>query len=387
MSSQIIDVVKEGTVCAKPPLKSTPTPVYPFQIVSMDVFFSEYKGKRRSFLVTVDHYSDYIEVDILKDLSASCLVNSCQINFARHGVPQMVISDNGTYFVNHEMKQMAKSWNSQHFTSAPYHQQANGKAKAAVKFVKRLIQIAEETALEKYTKQNRQQPKTGSPVYVQLHPDANKKWTPATVSQKHNDRSYVVDVAGSPYCRDLVYIKPREEPTSRSIISNNDSHPAKDIKPDNNNNQTTAVETDLTTNTSERSPYTSSKESRSNNAQDESFQVLGLKKEDVMRLQCHRGGACAFVKVSDLELAQKVVDEHDEKHEVELEGKKYKLRITLEDGSVEVKVHDLPKNVSEEKMQCRSHEKRHRYRSERTHPGGTAIALKEHNTSLTSREV
>lgn len=75
--------------------------------------------------------------------------------------------------------------------------------------------------------------------------------------------------------------------------------------------------------------------------------VLGLRKEEVQRLQCHRGGACAFVKVSDLAIAQKVVEEHDEKHEVESEGKKYKLRITLEDGSVEVKIHDLPEDVSE----------------------------------------
>lgn len=78
--------------------------------------------------------------------------------------------------------------------------------------------------------------------------------------------------------------------------------------------------------------------------------VLGLKREEVQRLQCHRGGLCAFVKVSNLALAQKVVEEHDEKHEVENDGKKYKLRITLEDGSVEVKVYDLPEDVSEAKI-------------------------------------
>lgn len=77
--------------------------------------------------------------------------------------------------------------------------------------------------------------------------------------------------------------------------------------------------------------------------------MLGLKKEEVQRLQCHRGEQCAFVKVIDLTLAQKVVDEHDGRHEVELGGKKNKLRITMEDGSVEVKVHDLPEDVSEEK--------------------------------------
>lgn len=78
--------------------------------------------------------------------------------------------------------------------------------------------------------------------------------------------------------------------------------------------------------------------------------VLGLKREEVLRLQCHKGGACAFVKVNDLALAQRVVEEHDGKHEVESDGKKYKLRITLEDGSVEVKVHDLPEDVSEAKI-------------------------------------
>lgn len=78
--------------------------------------------------------------------------------------------------------------------------------------------------------------------------------------------------------------------------------------------------------------------------------VLGLKREDVKRLQCHRGESCAFVKVVDFALAQKVVDEHDEKHDIEYGDKKYKLRITMEDGSVEVRVWDLPEDVSEDKI-------------------------------------
>lgn len=78
--------------------------------------------------------------------------------------------------------------------------------------------------------------------------------------------------------------------------------------------------------------------------------VLGLKKEDVLRLQCSRGEQCAFVKISDLALAQKIVDEHNDRHEVELNGKKHKLRITIEDGSVEVKVPDLSDNVMKEKI-------------------------------------
>ena len=78
--------------------------------------------------------------------------------------------------------------------------------------------------------------------------------------------------------------------------------------------------------------------------------VLGLKRDEIKRLQSHRGGACAFIKVSDLTIAQRVVDEHDGKHEVDCDGKKHKLRISLEDGSVEVRVYDLPEDVPEKKV-------------------------------------
>lgn len=48
-----------------------------------------------------------------------------------------------------------------------------------------------------------------------------------------------------------------------------------------------------------------------------------------------------FVKVVDLALAQRICKEHDNKHEISVDGKKYPLRITLEDGAVEVRLTDL----------------------------------------------
>ena len=77
---------------------------------------------------------------------------------------------------------------------------------------------------------------------------------------------------------------------------------------------------------------------------------LKLKKEDVVRIQPSRSLHCAFVKVSELSLAQKVVEEHDNKHETEIDGKTYKLRITLEDGAVDVKLFDLSEDVTNEKI-------------------------------------
>lgn len=77
---------------------------------------------------------------------------------------------------------------------------------------------------------------------------------------------------------------------------------------------------------------------------------LNLKYEQVIRLQPSRALGCAFVKVVDLELAHKIVAEHDNKHETEVDGKAYKIRITLEDGAVEVKLTDLSEDISHEQI-------------------------------------
>ena len=77
---------------------------------------------------------------------------------------------------------------------------------------------------------------------------------------------------------------------------------------------------------------------------------LGLQKDQVIRIQPSRSLQCVFVKVAELSLAQKIVDEHDNKHETEIDGKSYKIRIKLEDGAVEVKLYDLSEDVDDEKI-------------------------------------
>lgn len=74
---------------------------------------------------------------------------------------------------------------------------------------------------------------------------------------------------------------------------------------------------------------------------------LGLQRHQVQRIQCSRSANCVFVKVTDLELAQKICEEHDEKHGIELDGQRHVLRIRMEDGAVEVKLFDLPEDISE----------------------------------------
>ncbi|KAL8613325.1 hypothetical protein ACOMHN_052565 [Nucella lapillus] len=60
-------------------------------------------------------------------------------HFARHGMPDVVISDNGPQFSSQLFKVFARSWGFTHKTSSPGHSQANGSAEAAVKVAKNLM--------------------------------------------------------------------------------------------------------------------------------------------------------------------------------------------------------------------------------------------------------
>lgn len=79
-------------------------------------------------------------------------------------------------------------------------------------------------------------------------------------------------------------------------------------------------------------------------------EVLGMKREEVIRLQCSRYLGCAFVKANSLAVAERIVQEHDGKHEMEVDKKRYTLRLWMEDGGVDVKLHDLSEDVQDESI-------------------------------------
>ena len=62
--------------------------------------------------------------------------------FARHGIPSLVFSDNGPQFMATQFAEFAQSWGFDHRTSSPEYAQANGKAEAAVKSAKNIMQKA-----------------------------------------------------------------------------------------------------------------------------------------------------------------------------------------------------------------------------------------------------
>lgn len=90
-------------------------------------------------LVTIDHYSDFIEVDEVENTMSSTIVAKTEAHIAHHGVPEAILSDNGPQFIATEFEAFCGKYQIQHIMSSPYWPKGNGKADAAVKIVKRIL--------------------------------------------------------------------------------------------------------------------------------------------------------------------------------------------------------------------------------------------------------
>ena len=54
--------------------------------------------EKRSHLIIVDYYSQFVEVAKLDRMTAEGVIWDCKSIFARHGILEVVITDNGSQF-------------------------------------------------------------------------------------------------------------------------------------------------------------------------------------------------------------------------------------------------------------------------------------------------
>ena len=83
--------------------------------------------------------ANYIEVESNNKPDTRGITKALMVMFARYGVPDTLISDNGPQFSFDEFRRFATHWGCEHVTSSPRYRQSNGKAENAVKTVNRLF--------------------------------------------------------------------------------------------------------------------------------------------------------------------------------------------------------------------------------------------------------
>ncbi|GFR84318.1 Pol polyprotein [Elysia marginata] len=62
-----------------------------------------------------------------------------KMNFSQHGIPVIVISDNGAQSTSQEFMTFSQEWNFNHITSSLHYPQANGTAERAVQTAKTIL--------------------------------------------------------------------------------------------------------------------------------------------------------------------------------------------------------------------------------------------------------
>lgn len=146
LSKCLEDLVASCSKCFKAqsqraqPMIASPLPDFPWQKIGTDLF--EWKGS--TFLLVVDYYSRFIEIARLNHPNAEEVITHTKSIFARHGIPETVISDNGPQYSSKAYKEFAGDYGFHHRTSSPYYPQANGEAERAVGTIKSLLKKADD---------------------------------------------------------------------------------------------------------------------------------------------------------------------------------------------------------------------------------------------------
>ena len=122
------------------PLQMTELPNSPWYQVSMD-----FQGPYPSgdfLLVVIDDYSRYPEVEIVSSTSAKSALPRLDAIFARHGIPQIVKTDNGSPFNATDFARFASYLGYQHDPVTPLWPEANGGVERFMRVLKKIMQTA-----------------------------------------------------------------------------------------------------------------------------------------------------------------------------------------------------------------------------------------------------
>ena len=104
----------------------------------------------RDYLVCVDYYSGFWEIDYLPSTSSKAVILKLKGHFSRYGIPKIIMSDNGPQFSAGEFEIFVKEWGIIHQTSSPGYPRSNGRAEAAVKAAKTMMRKAVSSNQDQY---------------------------------------------------------------------------------------------------------------------------------------------------------------------------------------------------------------------------------------------
>lgn len=143
--SSFVRACQHCASAARSPPKATPEPwlstTAPWQRIHAD-----YAGPLDGefYLIVVDAYSKWPEIFPTRQITTKATVNLLRLLFANKGMPELLVTDNGTQFKSAEFSQYCCENGIRHVTTAPFHPQSNGQAERFVDTFKRAVRKIQE---------------------------------------------------------------------------------------------------------------------------------------------------------------------------------------------------------------------------------------------------
>ena len=119
----------------KEPLITTPLPERVWKKIGVDL--CEHEGKQ--FLVVIDYYLRLPEITYMSSTTSNAVINKLKDIFARWGVPDKIVSNNGPQFSSDQFRKFSQEYDFKHTTTSPYYPQANGEADNRVRIAKTIL--------------------------------------------------------------------------------------------------------------------------------------------------------------------------------------------------------------------------------------------------------
>ncbi|XP_018123180.2 uncharacterized protein K02A2.6-like [Xenopus laevis] len=143
IDQQIEQLANKCIGCQEVQSMPQPAPVHlwewpsaPWQRIHID-FAGPFLGLM--FFIIVDAHSKWPEVFCMKSTSTSYTIDILRTLFARTGIPEHIVSDNGPQFISEEFQLFMKRNGIKHSTSNPYHPATNGLAERFVQTMKQSL--------------------------------------------------------------------------------------------------------------------------------------------------------------------------------------------------------------------------------------------------------
>ena len=118
---------------AKVPLHPWEWPQRPWSRIHID-HAGPFLGKM--FLLVIDAHSKWMEITVVASTTSHSTIEELRKMFATHGLPEVLVSDNGTAFSSADFHEFTRRNSIRHVRMAPYHPSSNGQVERAVQTFK-----------------------------------------------------------------------------------------------------------------------------------------------------------------------------------------------------------------------------------------------------------